>query len=90
MSDNVCMIAIVIIFILNVIDIVLRRKTKGLCRRVGYMEGYNSALKDMTRRIGSCKKCEFYTNGLCIKNDIEPEETWFCADFKEFKDGCII
>jgi hypothetical protein len=51
------------------------------------MNGYNNALKDMAERIGSCKKCEFYTNGLCVKNDMEPKETWFCADFKEFKDG---
>jgi hypothetical protein len=84
--ENVCIFAVALIFVLSIADLLLFDKLRGLSRRAGHMDGYNKALRDMTERIGSCKKCEYYSNGLCVKNDIEPEETWFCADYKKLKE----
>jgi hypothetical protein len=86
MNEDIYILIISAMVVLNVISSILHRKSRGMDRKIGYMNGYNNALRDMAERVGSCGKCEYYSDGMCAKNDIDPEKTWFCADYKELKE----
>ena len=36
-----------------------------------------------TNLIGVCRKCKYYVDGFCIKNNVKPSEGWFCSYFEK-------
>jgi hypothetical protein len=55
-NEEVYILIIAAMVALNVISSILHRKSKCMDKKIGYLDGYNDALKDMAERIGKKEK----------------------------------